>query len=298
MTDTDIKALGYDFKHEGFVREVNGVKLFAASKATVLVAGEGDQTFRKICQITFHKGSLFVQFTYFGDTAGIVAKVDPIQISATKWQMNLGTVGKLAPSLVKYSHPQDGRAHFSQDGKLITSVWRDSFPLSTGRGPVFEIHAFQPTRFDELAPTETRAARLYAPFFFEGKVPRAIAVNGLWWPITQVRDMRTSDRPSIGPLEQIIHYRSGGTFRAFFVASDRPSPSHLLAVSLGPIQLPEGVDEPMLIFMGGWDADSDLLTVPSSCIACMYPTKDPDTWAERIGSLGYTKPCGGEPTSA
>jgi hypothetical protein len=282
-------GMGYDFKHPTFVHEKDGVRFFVAKKTTVLLAGKGDARFRKICQITFHKGGLFVQFTYFGEAAGIVAKVDPIKVSATEWQMNLGAVGKLAPSLVKYSHPSDGRAHFSQDGSHITAIKRQSFPMATGRGPVFELHAYQPTRFEELLPADVRSRRLYAPFFFREAVPNAIAVNALWWPLDQVAKMRPSDRLSIGPLEGITYYRTGGKFQAFFLA-ENTNPSHVLAVALGPVQVAKGADEPVLIFMGGWDVDADQRVVPGSCIACMFPTKDPDRWAERLGSLGYVEP--------
>ena len=287
---TESSRSRFDFQHPRFERESAGVRYFAAKRTTVLV-GEGESaSFRQVCQVTFHKGAVFVQFTYFGRAPGVVGAITPVEDPPGVWQVRLGENGMVAPSLVKYSHPPDGRAHFSQDGQVISKVARQSFPLDRGQGHLFEISAFNPTRFQAFDPAKARRERLYAPFYFPGGIPSAIGVVGMWWPFGRLASIRPPDRDQFGPLERLVNRRTGKSFAAFFLAPPSPEPpTHVMLVNLGPIQLPPGISEPMLAFMGGWDEDVERKAVPGGFLSFMYPISDPEELEARIGSIGFRR---------
>ena len=77
----------------------------------------------KAFQIVFGRdGSLFIAFPYFRHRTGILS-VSAIPATGTRQsQVNLEKDGKVASHLVKYSHHIDGRAPFSQSGKIITAI--------------------------------------------------------------------------------------------------------------------------------------------------------------------------------
>jgi hypothetical protein len=287
---TDPLLSSYAFNHPKYERERAGVRFFAAKRATVLVGGGRPPRFGKVCQITFHRGAVFVQFTYFGPATGLAAVLLPVQDPNGTWKMDLGATGLVAPGLVKYSHPPDGNAHFSQDGKIVSVLRRQSFPLTTGQGHLFQLSAFHPTRFESLEPGTERPNRLYAPFYFPEQVPDAIGVAAMWWPFDRLVGLKPADRP-LGPLETMVNYRTRANFKAFYVAPPDPDPpTHALLVNVGPIPLPPGVAEPQLIFLGGWDHDIETKPEPGECLTFMYPITDPAKWEERRGSIAYV-PC-------
>lgn len=264
------------------------MRYFAAKRTTVLVGGGLPPAFRKVCQITFHRGSIFVQFTYFGDTTGLAAVLRPIRQPDGQWMMDIGASGQVAPALVKYSHPPDGNAHFSQDGKVVSVLRRQSFPLTTGQGHLFQLDAIHPTTFEALNPGQERANRLYAPFYFADRVPDSIGLAAMCWPFTRLIDL-IPPGGQLGPLETMVHYRTGRNFRAFYVAPPEPAPpTHVLLVNVGPTPLPAGAREPVLIFQGGWDVDVEAKIEPGECLAFMYPITEAAGWEQHRGSIAYS----------
>ena len=94
----------------------------------------------KILQIMFSKrdGSIYINFPYYSDTRGLISLVTyPGDISTTHLRLEPG--GRVTSHLVKYSHHQDGRAHFSQDGKIKTEVKKMSVPLTEINGHFFTV---------------------------------------------------------------------------------------------------------------------------------------------------------------
>jgi hypothetical protein len=54
--------------------------------------------------------------------------------------VNIECGGKVTSHLVKYSHHPDGRAHFSQDGKILTAIKRQSIALDRQNGHMFTLY--------------------------------------------------------------------------------------------------------------------------------------------------------------
>jgi hypothetical protein len=74
----------------------------------------------KAFQIIFNwDGSLLVAFPYFRHRTGILSASAISATGTRQSEVNLEQDGKVTSHRVKYSHHADGRAHFSQDGKIL-----------------------------------------------------------------------------------------------------------------------------------------------------------------------------------
>jgi hypothetical protein len=94
----------------------------------------------KAFQVFFGKdGSLFVTFPYFRHRVGLLCSAFLPAAGTREVQVDLANGGKVASHLVKYSHHPDGRAHFSQTGKIITAIERQSIALDTQHGHMFSL---------------------------------------------------------------------------------------------------------------------------------------------------------------
>jgi len=79
----------------------------------------------KAFQIGFERdGSLFIHFPYFRHRIGILSSAEIPATGERKVDVSLEHGGKVTSHLIKYSHHTDGRAHFSQDGKIFTAIKR------------------------------------------------------------------------------------------------------------------------------------------------------------------------------
>ena len=107
-------------------------------------------------QITFSKkdGTLYVHFPYYAHSQGIASLVTWIPDNPPPANLSLIEGGKVTSHLVKYSHHPDGRAHFSQDGKVYTSIKKQSLPINMIDGHVFSVQIQGLSSYDQLDPTE------------------------------------------------------------------------------------------------------------------------------------------------
>lgn len=104
------------------------VQAFRSKQTVVTIKADGHR--HKIIQVLFSKdGSLYVTFPYFKHAEGLLAVVTVTRPPGTTSEINLADTGKVASHLVKYSHHPDGRAHFSQDGKVRTEIRRQAVAL-------------------------------------------------------------------------------------------------------------------------------------------------------------------------
>lgn len=98
--------------------------------------GDGEA---KLCQLQFEDEGFFVHFPYHPDAPGVAARcvLPPRQVQTT---VNLADSGYVTSHRVKYSHHVDGNCHFSQDGKVVTTVRNLARPLTATAGHVFTLH--------------------------------------------------------------------------------------------------------------------------------------------------------------
>lgn len=94
----------------------------------------------KAFQIVFGRdGSLFITFPYFKHRVGLLSSSSIFATGTRQSQANLEKGGKVTSHLVKYSHHTDGTTHFSQTGKIVTAVKRQSIALDKQHGHIFSL---------------------------------------------------------------------------------------------------------------------------------------------------------------
>ena len=279
---TSDQTTEFDFHHADFTRCDDELCWYEAERSTVVV-GHLRGLFQ-ICQITFNRknGGIYAQFTYFGGTDGGIAGVHTLE-GKREDTVNLGEHGLVASSPVKYSHPPDGAAHFSQDGRVITKIRRQSFPLDGPEGFLFELHMYHPQKFKALFPGEEKKKRLYLPWLFTDRLPSAVTLSAEWRRIEGVRDQIGPDNR--GPLLKLRRWRDGVEFKAMILRQPEGFPlrDHVLVLNVGPAK-EISIDHHGMVFFGGWD-DHDESKNPASgtgLLTFLYPAGARDE-LERLG---------------
>jgi hypothetical protein len=243
-----------------------------------------------IFQITFIRrdGSLIVSFPYGAHSQGLlsIGTLPEGQLSA---QVSLEPEGRCTSHKVKYTHHPDGEAHFSQDGKILTTVRRQSVPLVGTAGHIFTVqaaslHEFQrATRPKDLA--QPTASRANLTVDCGPNLPQAIKFVGRLYRASALEARLVGSAPSvIGP---ILPLRDSTTASQGFCIGN---PSAALADMVLLITchiIPSQNDWSGLIFYGGFDPQErfDDISRSASFLALSYPIEDFDTVATRTGSV-------------
>lgn len=109
----------------------------------VLAAGPEGGPFHKLFQLRLRGGAHpwpVVDFTYAPFGSGIASRFLYTKESKETYNWFDPDASMQTSHRPKYSHHEDGRAHFSQDGKIITSVRRHACPLRDINGHAFTLH--------------------------------------------------------------------------------------------------------------------------------------------------------------
>jgi hypothetical protein len=139
------RAALYNYCVRGF--QVKNVDAIRSSRIVAVI--NTSQLRVKAFQIIFSEdGSFFINFPYFRHRIGLLCASALPADGKRQTDINLEQGGKVASHLVKYSHHPDGRAHFSQTGKIITAVKRQSIPLDAQNGHIFTLHIQGLAAFD------------------------------------------------------------------------------------------------------------------------------------------------------
>jgi hypothetical protein len=184
---------------------------------------------------------------------------------------------------VKYSHHVDGRAHFSQDGKIFTTIKRQSVALDKQDGHIFSLliqglSALDPAH-DELLSTKRAAIE------FAMEPPEAIKFVGRWFDVNAMRF--SNPTPTIGPVVAGLD-PDGNQRDQIFTASPYANARHVLAVSCVPISS-LGPEPEIFLFYGGFSSPDIMtdLTREAGFLAFLYPIVDSEKLRERLGSVDF-----------
>jgi hypothetical protein len=154
----------------------------------------------KAFQTMFGKdGSLFITFPYFRHRTGLLSASAIPATGQRQSDVNLEHGGKVTSHRVKYSHHQDGRAHFSQDGKIFTSIKRQSIPLEKQDGHIFSLLIQGLSGLDAADPVKdatTSTKRAVIEFTMEST--EAVKIVGRWYDVNKLRC--STPNASIGPV--------------------------------------------------------------------------------------------------
>jgi hypothetical protein len=241
----------------------------------------------KAFQVIFSQdGSLFINFPYFQHRVGLLCASAIPADGKQQTDVDLEQGGKVTSHLVKYSHHPDGRAHFSQTGKIITAVKRQSIPLETQNGHIFTLHiqglaALHPASAVKDATTSIK----HAVIEFTMEPPAGVKFVGRWLDVNKMRF--SNPTPTIGPTVT-MQDPDGVRTNSIFVANPHANARHVLAISCIPF--PRLCAEPeMFMFYGGFDA-SQTMTDPTKeggFLAFIYPLSEADNIRERLGSVDW-----------
>jgi hypothetical protein len=238
----------------------------------------------KAFQIVFHKdGSFFISFPYFRHRTGLLSISSIAANGSRESQVNLEHGGKVTSHLVKYSHHVDGRAHFSQDGKIFTAIKRQSIALDKQHGHIFSLliqglSGLDPAK-DELQSTKR------ATMEFAMETPDAIKFVGRWFDVNAMRF--SNPTPTIGPVVPGLD-PDGNRTDQIFTASPYANAHHVLAISCIPMPA-LGPEPEIFLFYGGFSS-RDIMTDPSQeagFLTFMYPVVEPEKLRERLGSVDF-----------
>lgn len=217
---------------------------------------------RDLFQVLFHNEMIFVNFPYQPDEPGLIARVElPPGNSHT---FNLTDTADATTQKVKYSHPIDGYSHFSQTGKVRTTVYNQACRLDMSVGHFFSV--------DFSGVTLFRKCRSRVPsvqFSFDTADPvDPLHCAGYW--------LQLSSAINLGAIGNPIYWDADGrTIQALAIAP--PADSLFNGWILG-ISARRGLDdlavEPGkfgLRFVGGFAENLYDAMEPSSFLAMQYP---------------------------
>lgn len=138
----------------------------------------------KVFQVVFGKsdGSLYITFPYFHTQKGFLSTATFPNFTRQS-QIDMEPTGKVTSHQVKYAHHPDGEVHFSQSGKVKTSIRRKCLPLTKAEGHLFTIQVQDISGF-EVDPASkdhaTKRTKTTLNFKFDGDEPGGIKFVVRW----------------------------------------------------------------------------------------------------------------------
>ena len=241
----------------------------------------------KALQVIFRKdGSLFINFPYFRHRTGLLSSSSIPGNGQRKADVNLEQGGKITSHLVKYSHHPDGRAHFSQDGKIVTAVKRQSVPLRRQEGHIFSLLIQGLNALERADPVrDAIASTKRASIEFALEPPEAVKIIGRWHDINKLRCSEANS--VVGPAVPSLD-ADGTRGDAILVASPYPEVRHVLGLSCVPIHK-LGSEPEVFVFYGGFDAPEAMTnpTKEAGFLAFIYPIGESEKTRQRLGDVDY-----------
>jgi hypothetical protein len=228
---------------------MDSLKLEAFRSESIIVTVQVGSKRHKLFQILVGRDeSLFVSFPYFRHRTGILAAATIPANGQTSSQVNLQVGGKIASHRVKYSHHPDGRAHFSQDGRVRTEIRRQSVALDEQWGHIFTVLVQGIEGFDAahaVKDTGSSSKRTALTFQLpEESITGTIKLVGRWFDISVLR-LGGQRKPVIGPL-LTAQDPEGKQQNGFLVASPYDNARHVLFITCESIPRVSSESETLL----------------------------------------------------
>lgn len=243
---------------------------------------------RKIFSVSFDKrdGSIFVHLPYHTSHEGILGVAGGVKIDQGRFAYDSFIPIAKTNHYLKFSYHPDGRTHFSQTGKIITSLVRHVEPLADNRGPIFYVKALGLSGFQLLMEAERRASEtkkaLFAAHFDEDV--SGVSFTGFLKPRSEMqpRDGSTLSEPFGNIVLPNGHY-----LPALAIGSPYHMKHHDRVLAITVEAFHKRKNEPItstLIFCGPIRADSDD-DPRKSCQAVLYPRSIGGTDLESVSSI-------------
>lgn len=247
----------------------------------------------EIFQVVFHlskstqKFQIFVIFPKFISSRGLVSKVT---FPANKKKVNklsLVPGGKTTSHLVKYSHAEDGYAHFSQDKKVYGNViYNQSNPLTDTTDHLFTIQISGLDGFTSPTTSKRKDIKITDLDFELKEEQKAIKFTGWWYNVKNIR----VNQKSSGPLAQMK--MNDGTYKKGFLIS-LPDGSkykqYFLFLAGELIPLFSKKKQSLLTFIGGFDKKiiANDLSKDMNFLSFIYPASDYKKLLKKINTIDF-----------
>ncbi len=265
------------------------------SKRYVVTVGVSSHR-HKVLQIIFGRAdtSLFVNFPYFRHSKGLVSLVTFPGNTKLPTNLSLEPGGKVTSHRVKYAHHLNGRAHFSQTGRVLPLVRKSSIPLAKAEGHLFTIQLQGLGDFEVADPKKDSgpptSRRTVLNFHFGESEPEAVKIVGRWYS----RDALSSRIQGIvrGP-NVVCETPAGKRYSAFLLAplNGVPAQDYVLLLTCEGIPCLDKEERSVLTFIGGFDYSDIIndLSRDTTFLALSYPVSNPIELSRRLGSIDYIK---------
>lgn len=240
---------------------------------------------KKLFQVQFltgEKGFQLLVQPYVKATSGLLSLVTHKEGSPTA---DLLPGGKVTQHIVKYSHPIDGNAHFSQTGKIFSKIRTKSKSLTDPAcGQIFTAMCYGLNAFQDFNPrppesgqdvnlepsdsdVEEKMIRLTA-FWYHSSVVRQ-SKQGLFGPkLVWVVDGRPRDAFVLAPNTKDSYLHQCMIMLSYELIDPPPEPSNFSLLGGFPANFKRG--------------DNQLLVMS-------YPAGDTKTLIKRVGSVDFLK---------
>jgi len=253
------------------------------------------QSRNKVMQIMFSKkdGSVFINFPYYKFSQGLVSLVTFSGNIKLPTSLNLVPGGKVTSHLVKYSHHPDGRAHFSQDGRVRTKVKKKAIALFKAEGHIFTaqlqgMNDFEATNSKkDVGSTLKRTA---FEFKFAYTDPEAIKIVGRWYSRANLLTRLQGEVK--GPVVPCIT-DAGKRYLGVLIANPylETAKEYALLLTCEAIPALTQDEESALTFIAGFDSPEIVnnTQIDTTFLALSYPVKDFSALERRIGTTDFIR---------
>jgi len=254
----------------------DGVLKYFASQSTVVFV-QTPIARAKVCRIIFGQsdGSIYVDFPYFVAKDGLLSEVTLPTDRSAPHTLNLRENGQQVTTDVKFAHHTSGTVHFSKTGWAKGLPERQSFPLQTGMGSVFEVFVFWIHALSELDRIKGRDVHL--GFRFPDRSVHSVVVRAEWRRKSDIAGNRGDGIGPLGPDTTAEDRATGVTTFFQMLGQPRgfPLQDHILLLAAGSTEMASWQEGPGMVFFGGWNEHERTGEHPDryrhTCLSFMYP---------------------------
>jgi hypothetical protein len=262
---------------------------------TVVVRTKAGSDVRKIFSVSFSKtdGSLFINLPYFETSKGLLS-IATIPGGQTGGPIDLKPQGKCSSHNVKYAHHISGEAHFSQTGKILTKIKRQSVPLRSNKGHIFTLLVQGLQHFKAAVEPKDNVTvtkkRTNLTVDLGNASPEAVKFVGRVFDARLLGPTLKGEWPDrVGPLFP-YKIEEGDVMHGICIGNPHDtSDQTLLLVTYHVIPRLDPTREAAMMFVGGFDPAEQVLdpTRTTSMIALNYPAENFEDLRAQIGSVDF-----------
>lgn len=263
------------------------LKVLRAYKFTILVRQNNE--FFKLFKIIFNNNkrggfSIIVSFPYFLKKNGILSKLMFPANTHQVAKLSLEESGSLSSHLVKYSHWEDGKTHFSQEGKVFTSIRNNSVPLNVEAGHIFSIQLQGMEDFEKKPNLIKKNSIKDIEIDYALQNPaEALKFTG-WWLTSEgmVQNIK------IGGPQMQIRLKNGEYKQGFALMPANPKYNNcFLFLSAEIMSTLDKTTGSVLSFIGGFEKNKKF-SEDTSFLSFIYPVSDFESMKNKMPSIDFS----------